>query len=179
MFANLEKTAFVGTKALSVIGLAALLLLAVLTLADGLGRWMFNVPIEGVRDMGGLIVAVAISCCLPMGLMERGHIKVSAIENLGPTVGRVTNFLASLLVEITMALMAWQFFLYAEKMSRAKETTWVLQLPVAPFWFFVNAIIWFAVAVQAILVVQDAARMLMPKRWADEQISRAKAGELQ
>jgi len=35
---------------------------------------------------------------------------------------------------------AWQFWLYAAKMARAHETTFVLQIPIAPFWFGVDAI---------------------------------------
>lgn len=179
MLASLERAAFTGTKALSVIGLAALLLLASLTLADGLGRWAFNAPIEGVRDIGGMVIAVAVACCLPMGLMERGHISVDVIAKLGKPAARITNFLASLIVAITMALMAWQFLLYAQKMAHARETTWVLQIPIAPFWFGVDFIVWCAVLVQAIVVALDFMRMVQPSKvHGDARTNEVPRGEI-
>lgn len=162
MLGALERTALLATRALSFVGLAALMLLAGMTLADGLGRSLANAPIEGVRDIGGLMIAVAVSCCLPMGLMERGNVTIRVIENMSAAAGRFLNVVAALLVEITLVAMAWQFYLYAEKMARARETTWVLQIPIAPFWWGVDAIIWCAAMVQAIVVLLELARLAAP-----------------
>jgi TRAP-type transport system small permease protein len=38
---------------------------------------------------------------------------------------------------------------------RARETTFVLQIPIAPFWYGVDALLWLAVLVQAIVAVRD------------------------
>src|SRR5918911_745207 len=56
MLAALERLTLSATRALSVLGLIALMGLAAMTLADGLLRWLANRPIEGVRDLGGLAV---------------------------------------------------------------------------------------------------------------------------
>jgi len=40
-------------------------------------------------------------------------------------------------------------------MARARETTFVLQIPIAPFWYGVDVILWLAVLVQAIVVLRD------------------------
>jgi len=60
--------------------------------------------------------------------------------------------------------MAWQFTVFAGKLARAHETTWVLKIPVAPFWYVVAGILWLAVLVQAIVVVLDAAAALRSPR---------------
>ncbi len=152
MLAALERITLAATRALSVVGLVALMGLAAMTLADGLLRWIASRPIEGVRDLGGLAIAVAIACCLPVGLMERANIAI----RLGKGgFGRALEALASTAVCITLALAAWQFWLYAEKMARAKETTFVLQIPIAPFWLGVDGILWLAVLVQAIVALRD------------------------
>ena len=52
----LERVALVGTRALSVVGLGALMILAFITLANGLLRWLINQPIAGVVDVGALDV---------------------------------------------------------------------------------------------------------------------------
>jgi TRAP-type C4-dicarboxylate transport system permease small subunit len=152
MLAALERITLAATRALSVVGLIALMGLATMTLADGLLRWMANRPIEGVRDLGGLAIAVAIACCLPVGLMERGNIAIRLGKG---AAGRVLEAVAATAVCVALALTAWQFWLYAEKMMRAHETTFVLQIPIAPFWFGVDGLLWLAVLVQAIVALRD------------------------
>jgi len=159
LLSRLEKAGLAATRALSVVGLVALMLLAAMTLADGLMRWLANQPIEGVRDVGEVIIAVAVSCCLPMGLMERGHISIRfGADVLGAQGGRMLDALAALAVETVVIAMAWQFTVYAGKIARAGETTWVLKIPTAPFWYTVAAILWVAVAVQTIVLMLEIAK---------------------
>ena len=162
MLPRLEQGALLGARALSFIGLIGLLLLALMTLADGLLRWLLNSPIEGVRDVGGLMIAVAVSCCLPMALMERSNITVRVFDQRFPRLARALDFCAAVLVEIVLLAMTWQFFLYANKLAHARETTWVLQIPTAPFWYGVGLIIACATGVQAVGVVIEGARLFRP-----------------
>jgi len=156
---RLERVGLALTRALSVVGLVALMALAAMTLADGLARWLANRPIEGVRDAGALIVAVAVACCIPVALMERANITIRVAASVfGARVGRALDALAALAVAAVIAAMAWQFMVFAGKLARAGETTWVLKIPVAPFWYTVAAILWLAVFVQGIVVILDVAR---------------------
>lgn len=160
---NLERAGLLATRALSAAGLAALMALAAMTLADGTLRWLANRPIEGVRDIGALIVAVAVCCCLPVALMERGHVSIRvAAEMLGERAGRVLDALAAVVVLAVTIAMAWQFTVFAGKIARAGETTWILKIPTAPFWYAVAAILCLSVAVQAIVVAVQFSRI----RWA-------------
>ena len=156
MLSALERVTLTATRALSVVGLIALMGLATMTLLDGLLRWFANKPIEGVRDIGGLAIAVAIACCIPVGLMERANIAIRLGKG---AIARGLEAVASTAVCIILAAAAWQIWIYAEKLSRAKETTFVLQIQVAPFWFFVDAIFWLTVIVQAIVAVRDGVRV--------------------
>ena len=54
-----------------------------------------------------------------------------------------------------LAALTWQIWLYAGKMAHARETTFVLQIPVAPFWFGVSAILACAVIVQVIVAIRS------------------------
>ena len=161
MLSSLERAALAATRALSILGLAALMGLATMTLVDGLMRALVNRPIAGVRDLAALTIAVAVSCALPMVLIERGNITIRIAANaLGAAAGRVLDLLASLLVGGVLGLMAWQVHLYAAKLALGNETTWVLRIPVAPFWYGVDAILWCAVVVQVIVAARDAARLV-------------------
>src|SRR5882762_1010993 len=159
MLAALERVTLNATRALSVVGLIAQKELASMTLIDGLLRWLANRPIEGVRDLGGLAIAVAIACCIPVGLVERGNIAIRLGGALHPVVGKVLDAIAALVVCAVLAVAAWQFWIYAAKLARAHETTFVLQIPIAPFWFGVDVILWLAVLVQLIVAARDWARV--------------------
>lgn len=161
MLSVLERAALAGTRGLSVAGLAALMGLAAMTLADGLGRWMFAHPIEGVRDLGGFAIALAIACCLPVVMMERGNIAIRLGAEVSPLLGRILDALAALLVGVVLAAVAWQFWIYAGKLARGHETTFVLQIPIAPFWYGVDGLLWIAVLVQAIVAARDCARLFV------------------
>jgi TRAP-type C4-dicarboxylate transport system permease small subunit len=141
--AQLERAALVGTRALSVLGLFALMVLAFITLANGLLRWLINKPIAGVVDVGALAIAIAVSCCIPVAMMERSHITFRPFASLSPVAGRALDVLADTAVAIVLGLMAWQF--------------WVLKLPAAPFWYACDVIFWIATAVQGVVVVLDIA----------------------
>lgn len=158
---RLERAGLAFTRALSVGGLLALMALAVLTLLDGLARWLLNQPIEGVRDIGALAIALAISCCIPVGLMERGNITIRVLESvLSPRTVKVFDALAALLVAVVVVALAWQFTVFAGKIAQANETTWVLKIPTAPFWYGVASLLWCAVVVQALVLVLQVGRCL-------------------
>lgn len=156
MIEALERLALLGTRALSVVGLTALMSLAVMTIADGSMRFLANHPIEGVRDLGGIAIALAIACCLPVVMIERGNITIRLIEAVSPRLSRLLDVVAATLVLCALVAVTWQVWLYAAKLMRARETTFVLQIPVAPFWFGVTVILATAVLVQAIVVLGAA-----------------------
>ena len=106
MLAALERITLNATRALSVVGLIALMGLATMTLADGLLRWLANRPIEGVRDLGGLAIAVAIACCIPVVLVERGNIAIRLGGTLHPLLGKVLDAIAAVAVCAVLAVAA-------------------------------------------------------------------------
>jgi hypothetical protein len=75
--------------------------------------------------------------------------------NAMATGSRVVNVTASLLIEIVMVGMAWQFYLHGIKTMQAGDVTWLLNLPKAPFWLAVDAILWIAVAVQTFVLLEE------------------------
>jgi TRAP-type C4-dicarboxylate transport system permease small subunit len=130
-----------------------------MTLADGLLRWLANRPVEGVRDLGAVIVAVAVCCCIPVGLMERANISIRVARDLlGERASRVLDAFAALAALAVIGAMAWQFTVFAGKIARVGETTWILKIPTAPFWYVVAGILWLAVAVQLIVLILDIAK---------------------
>jgi hypothetical protein len=91
--------------------------------------------------------------------MERSNIVIRALPVARwPRISRALDALAAILVALIMAAMAWQFMVFAGKMAKAGETTWILKIPTAPFWYGVSAILLCAVLVQTIVVVLELGR---------------------
>jgi TRAP-type C4-dicarboxylate transport system permease small subunit len=157
--ARLERAALASTRALSVLGLVALMILAFLTLANGLLRWLINQPIAGVVDVGALAIAIAVCCCLPVALIERSHITFRLVSSMSPTIGRVLDILAAIVVEAVLVLMAYEFYVYAGELVKSGEQTYVLKLPAAPFWYAADVILWIAVPVQLVVIALDVGRL--------------------
>jgi TRAP-type C4-dicarboxylate transport system permease small subunit len=153
--ARLERVAIVSTRALSVLGLVGLMALAFITLANGLLRWAINHPIAGVVDVGALAIAIAVSCCIPVSMMERSHIGFRLVSSLNPAVGRLLDVFADFAVAIVLGLTAWQFWVYAGELVLTGESTYVLKIPAAPFWYISDAVFWIAAAVQCVVVALD------------------------
>jgi TRAP-type C4-dicarboxylate transport system permease small subunit len=145
----IEKIVTGAANGVAVAGLTILLVLAVFTLFDGLLRAFANYPLDIVREIGDLVAAICGASCLPIALLHRSNITVRIFEKLLPPNGvRVIDAAADALIALVMIAMAWQFYLFGIKTARAGDVTWMLNIPKAPFWFVVDAVLWLGAAVQ-------------------------------
>src|SRR5271167_3472769 len=127
--ARIDRAAKLLAQALVVAGLGALLCFAVMTMADGLLRFFFARPIDAVRDVGGLVAAFAVACCIPVAIVERSNITVRFVSTfIGPRSGRIADIVAAVLVEIVLVLMTWQFVLFARQAQVTGSATWMLRI---------------------------------------------------
>lgn len=150
-----EKIVTAAANSLAVAGLTILLVLAAFTLCDGLLRALANYPLDFVREIGDLVAAICGACCLPIALLHRNNITLRLFEKfLPPSGARIIDTFADVLMTIVMIGMAWQFYLFGVKTMQANDVTWLMNVPKAPFWFIVDAVLWVAVAVQAFVLIQ-------------------------
>jgi TRAP-type transport system small permease protein len=161
MLARLEAIALAVSRALAALGLIILLGFAVATLADGTMRSLADAPIDAVRDLGGLVVGVAVACCFPLSCLQRSNITIKFAEAfIGPRSSRILDAIAAALVEIAVVLIARQLFIYAWNEARAGDSTVMLDVPAAPFWYAAAAALALAAIVQALVVVLEIGRVL-------------------
>jgi TRAP-type C4-dicarboxylate transport system permease small subunit len=164
MLAPLERLARASARSLAVAGLSLLLVYAAATLLDGVSR-AFGRPIDAVRDVGGLVVAVCISACFPYTFLAKTNISVTFIGSLlSKRAMGVVEFLASFLTLACMGTFAWQYYLHADNLRRAGEYTPMLEIRVAPVWYIIDLLLWTTVIVQAVVVVWQARRCIEPSR---------------
>jgi TRAP-type C4-dicarboxylate transport system permease small subunit len=118
-------------------------------------RAFANYPLDFVREIGDLVAAICGACCLPIALLHRSNITLRIFEKLLPAAGaRVIDAIADALMAVVTIGMAWQFYLFGVKTAKANDVTWLLNVPKAPFWFAVDAVLWVAVAVQLFVLLQ-------------------------
>jgi len=154
MLMRFERAALLAARILAATGLLLLLGFAAARLVDGLTRWLAGAPIVAVGDLGGLVSAIAVASCFPIALLERSNISIRFVESLfGKKSSQVFDALAAVLATTAMTLIAWQLFLYAGKAAKAGDMTWMLSIPVAPFWYLIDAVFWCAAFVQFIVAI--------------------------
>jgi hypothetical protein len=150
--ARLDRATKLVAQALAVLGLGALLCFAVMTMADGLLRFFFARPIDAVRDVGGLVAAFAVACCVPVAIVERSNITIRFLSTvIGPRAGWMADVMAAVLVEIVLVLMTWQFVLFANQVRLTGTATWMLRIPSAPVWGAVAAILGISALLQIVV----------------------------
>jgi TRAP-type C4-dicarboxylate transport system permease small subunit len=150
-----------AARLLASVGLLVLIGYAVLTLADGLLRSLADQPIDAVRDLGGLVAAVAVLCCFPLAFLQRSNITIRFAQPwFGVRASRALDAVAAFLVAATTALMAWRFFVYAGQVARAHESTFMLSVPVAPAWYAAAVLVALTAAVQAMILALEVSRFI-------------------
>lgn len=156
----IDRSARAATRWLALVGFAGLLLLAIMTTLDVLLRWLFAAPLSGVNDVSAVVMAVVIASCIPANLSERKNISV---EVAGALLGRradgVFSLFASAVTFVVFALMAWQFARYTQGAFESGRRTWVLALPVWPWWTAATLFIAFGALVQLLNVVADGVKL--------------------
>lgn len=143
-----------SSQLVALIGLAALLILACLTVTEVLLRWLLNFPILGIADVSSLIIGVAISCCMPLVFAERRSISVKMLGNaLGPRANCLFEAFGSLVAMIIFILFTWQLWIYTNNVAINGETTWVVNWPIAPWYRIVAVLFGLCVPVQALTAI--------------------------
>ena len=144
-------------------GMLALVAFALMTITDVLMRWLFNRPIDGVADAAPLIVAIVAAAFFPLALTGRHHVSIGFLGNLlGPRATVWLAAFASLVTWIFFILLAWQIVRYTIELRQLGQTTWVVQMPIAPWWLVVSLFMVVCVAVQVGIVLAEFSRA---KNW--------------
>ena len=159
LYGAVEAAAFALARALAAFGLLLLIAYAAMTLLDGLMRSFANQPIEIVRDLDGVVIAAAMSCCFPIAYQMRSNICIKfAGMILGGRAGLILDTFASVLMTVIAVLIAWQLFLFAEAQTANGDASVMLEIKTAPFWYFVSCLMAFAAFVQLLTAVSDICR---------------------
>ena len=123
------------TRVISLIGLGGMLVIAGVIVGEVLLRWILKYPIPGVYDLSQLVVIIIIASCLPLVCAERNHITVRLLGTiLGKRANEIFEAFGALITMIIFGLMAWQLWIYTNELAASNQTTWLVLLPISPWW---------------------------------------------
>lgn len=144
------------------IGLAALVVLAIVSVLDILGRELFKTPIEGFSDIADLLVVFAAASCFPVSLAERHHVAVRFIGELHWRLREALELFGHVLLLTVFTLIFWQLTTFAVDVYRSSQTTWLMHIPVWPLWTTTSLLLAVCLPVQAVVVWEQLRRVLSP-----------------
>ena len=132
-------------RADAVLGIAAsilLLCMMVLTFADVVARYLFNRPIRGGFEITELLLLVLIFAGLPLVSHADEHVTMDFIDRaLRPRALAGLVRIVHAAVGAIFIFLSWQVLLKAGRISRYGDTTDVLLITIAPFVYFMAAMI--------------------------------------
>lgn len=129
----------------AVLGIAAsaiLFCMMLLTFVDVVARYVFNRPLRGAFEVTELMLLVLIFAGLPLVTHADEHVTMDFIDRLlgfrgRDRVARVVQALCAVL----MFLLTWLMWRKAGTIAAYGDTTDVLKIVVAPFVYFMTAMI--------------------------------------
>jgi TRAP-type C4-dicarboxylate transport system permease small subunit len=123
-------------RSLALAGGVILLIESVLSLVSVLGRALFDSPIPGDFELIQLLSAGAIAAFLPYCQLKGGHVAVDFFSlNWPPSIQRLADRLAHLLLFLVAVLLTWRTAIGAFEIYRAKEASMVLGWPI--YWGYI------------------------------------------
>ena len=116
--------------------------LMLVTFVDVVGRYGFNRPLRGAFEGTELMLLVLIFAGLPLVSHADEHVTMDFIDHMiDPGTRRVVAALAQLVCAATLLGLSWLIWLKAGKIAAYGDTTDVLKILLAPFVYFMAAMI--------------------------------------
>lgn len=138
---------------------ACLVALALLTLTDVLGRYVFNVSVLGAVEMTELLMVGVIFTGIVLTTQRREHVAVDLlVMGLGPRGRRIQQVASDLLavgISVLLAMVTWD---QGRSALEFNEQTTMLGLPLAPMVFFMSAMLFLNAIVQVQQLWMDMTR---------------------
>ncbi|MEM9811773.1 MAG: TRAP transporter small permease, partial [Pseudomonadota bacterium] len=125
-----------------VLSAACLVALMALTVAEVVGRYLFNAPIFGRQDIAQILLACSIFLAFPVVTLRGEQIEVDLLDSaFSPGMAAWRDRLIGCLTSGVLLTMGYWLLLRAEKFFSRGTTSELLFLPKYPLVYFIAAIV--------------------------------------
>ena len=129
----LKITTFIN-RTMSVVAMAVLCLMMLLTTIDVLGRYLFDKPVQGTFELTEIMLATIVFCSLAFCQFSKGHISVDIVVSRFPKkTQKVIESLNYFVTIVVLGLIAWMSFQNGMMLKESMDVTMILGIPVYPF----------------------------------------------
>lgn len=154
---RLDASARAASRWLAAFGLLLLFANALAVVADVLLRAGLNAPIDRLPDVSSVVYYIAAACCLPAAAAHRRHITIRALGGLRSAGAKeAIEAFAALLTAAVFGIIAWQIWRHTLDLAANNRTLWQIDVPIAPFWWAVTALLLLNFAIQLGVLLQHA-----------------------
>lgn len=135
-----------------VVGGVMLMVMMGLTVADVIGRYVFNSPVLGAAELTELLLAATIFLGLPLVSLGQDHVTVDLFTDKLPRWTKPYRLaLTGLFSGVVLAVVAWRLWINADQIASYAGSTNSLRIPVAPLGYFTSVCAGIGAAVSAIV----------------------------
>lgn len=143
---------------LALLGLFALVALAILTISNVMGRWLFSSPLHWVEDIYRLLIAVVVASFFPSAFAQRGHIAIEFLSAvLSPALKKLFAIVIAAVVLCYVIILGWLVCEYTYDVWSNGETTWLKGYSVTPWWAAVSVLLLLTIPVQLVVLAHTVA----------------------
>lgn len=140
------------SRGVSILAIASLLAMMLLTVTDVFMRYVLNNPIVGSVELTEYLIVVAGFLGVAWCTFKGGHLKVGVIvDRMPPRVQAITDSITLFLGITVVPLVAWQLFVRAREAQLEGLSSFILDLP--DFIFFIVAGVGYSLFFLALLPV--------------------------
>jgi TRAP-type C4-dicarboxylate transport system permease small subunit len=130
----LEKIVNRISQAANTLGLAFLVIMAILTFVDVAGRALFNRPVTGAFEFTQVLVVMVVALAIAYTGVLKRHIHIDILASKFPIMAQKVLFTIDDLISAGMfSLVTWGAVFQAQNMQRLGETTGVMDIKLFPF----------------------------------------------
>ena len=143
------------------VGIAALILMMLVTVSDVFLRYVFNRPILGSIEIVKFLLIIVAFLAIPYCALEDGHVKmdfaVSRLPPRGQTVIEIVGYIFCLVLTITMTCL---YIPEAIEMRRVGERSIVLGIPAYPLYLIIFVACLMLSLVLLVNLIKSVARLM-------------------
>ncbi len=129
-----------GRRALMVLLALELIAMMILTVVDVVGRYGFNAPLAGAKELTVVLLALVVFGAAPLVTADRTHITTALFdEALHGGLLRLRDTGVALIGAVACGVLAWRLGVQAGDMHALRGATPLFGLPIAPVLYFLAA----------------------------------------
>ncbi len=138
-------------KAVHIGGIFITVIMMLLTVIHGVGRYFFDRPVPGLTELSSYMLITMVFLIGAYTMMEKRHVTIGLIvDRFSPRVQAILDSVTYVLCLLFAVLALWQSFVRAILLQQTTQQSGILHIPVFPF-VYVVAVGWIILAVAIIL----------------------------